>query len=66
VAAVRETFPDGLRLIAAGGLTPENVEEAVLRLAPDVVDVSSGVEERPGIKSPEKVRAFVRNARRAR
>jgi phosphoribosylanthranilate isomerase len=66
VAAVRESFPDGLRLIAAGGLTPENVEEAVLRLAPDVVDVSSGVEERPGIKSPEKVRAFVRNARRAR
>jgi phosphoribosylanthranilate isomerase len=66
VAEVRGKVPEEVRLIAAGGLSPENVEEAIRRLRPHVVDVSSGVEERPGIKSPEKVRAFVRNARRAR
>jgi len=66
VAEIRGRFPEGVSLIAAGGLSPENVEEAVLRLEPHVVDVSSGVEERPGIKHPGKVRAFIRNARRAR
>lgn len=65
VAKIRGSFPGGLRLIAAGGLTPENVEEVIRVLRPDVVDVSSGVEERPGIKSPDKVTAFIRNARRA-
>ena len=64
VEAVRDAFPEGLDLIAAGGLTPSNVEEAVRRLAPEVVDVSSGVELSPGIKSPELIAAFVRNANR--
>jgi len=66
VAEIRGRFPEGVSLIAAGGLSPENVEEVVLRLQPHVVDVSSGVEERPGIKHPGKMAAFIRNARRAR
>jgi phosphoribosylanthranilate isomerase len=52
-----------IRLIAAGGLTPANVEEAVKKLSPWGVDVASGVEARPGRKDPDKVKAFVRNAR---
>lgn len=55
----------GARLVAAGGLTPENVAEAVGKLRPWGVDVASGVEASPGRKNPEKVRAFVENARRA-
>ncbi|HEX7050975.1 MAG TPA: phosphoribosylanthranilate isomerase [Longimicrobiales bacterium] len=59
VAAVRDRVPAGLRLVAAGGLHPGNVTEAVARLSPDIVDVSSGVERRVGEKAPERVRAFV-------
>ncbi len=65
VARVRERLPAGLRLVVAGGLTPANVAEAVARLCPDVVDVSSGVESAPGRKSPEAVRAFLAAARAA-
>ncbi|GJM09598.1 MAG: N-(5'-phosphoribosyl)anthranilate isomerase [Lysobacteraceae bacterium] len=50
-------------LILAGGLNPENVSEAVQRTRPWAVDVSSGVESSPGIKSTKKMRAFVENAR---
>ena len=46
----------------AGGLTPENVAEAVRLTGAAQVDVSSGVESRPGYKDPERVAAFVRNA----
>ncbi len=48
-------------VMLAGGLTPENVRQAVGAVAPDWVDVSSGVEE-GGRKSPDKVQAFLRKA----
>lgn len=51
------------RLVAAGGLTPANVAEAIATLRPWGVDVASGVEAAPGRKDPDKVRRFVANAR---
>jgi len=48
------------RLVVAGGLTPENVGVAIELLAPNVVDVSSGVEQSPGLKDEALMRAFVR------
>lgn len=54
-----------LRLIAAGGLNPDNVVEAVRTLTPWGVDVATGVEAAPGRKDPARVAAFIRNAREA-
>ena len=62
-----ETFPWDLvsarhrgapPLILAGGLTPANVGGAVEQVRPFAVDVASGTEREPGVKDPEKVRAF--------
>jgi phosphoribosylanthranilate isomerase len=44
----------------AGGLTAENVQDALRLLSPDAVDVSSGVEHEKGVKDPQKIKAFVK------
>ena len=49
-------------LVVAGGLTAENVSDAIAATQPFAVDVASGVEARPGVKDPDKVAAFVRAA----
>jgi len=51
--------------ILAGGLNPENVGSAVQLTHPWAVDTASGVEISPGIKSPEKIRAFIAAAKNA-
>jgi phosphoribosylanthranilate isomerase len=53
----------GKALILAGGLTPENVAQAIQQVKPFAVDVSSGVESAPGIKSEQKLKDFFKAAK---
>jgi phosphoribosylanthranilate isomerase len=59
------TLARGHRVVLAGGLTPANVSEAIAAVRPYGVDVSSGVEEAPGVKDVDKVAWFLANARSA-
>jgi len=52
-------------VMLSGELTPENVADAIRIVRPDAVDVSSGVEDAPGVKNAAKIKAFVDNARAA-
>jgi phosphoribosylanthranilate isomerase len=52
-------------LILSGGLTPDNVAGAIKLVGPFAVDVSSGIEERPGIKDERKMKTFIQRARAA-
>jgi phosphoribosylanthranilate isomerase len=58
-------IPRGNKVILAGGLNPENVEQAILAVRPWGVDASSGLESAPGIKDHRKVMEFVEKARKA-
>lgn len=60
-----ESLDPALPFMLSGGLTPDNVAEAIRKVKPFGVDVSSGVETAPGVKNSKLIEAFIRNARAA-
>lgn len=60
-----ESLPLDRRILLAGGLTPENVADAIDVVKPWGVDVASGVESEPGRKDPSALRRFIQNAKAA-
>lgn len=64
LAALPSTL-DPARMILAGGLSADNIAEILTRIRPFAVDVSSGVEERPGVKSHPQIERFISNVRGA-
>jgi phosphoribosylanthranilate isomerase len=63
--SLAEGAPDGVRLLLAGGLNPDNVEQAIRKVRPWGVDSASGTEASPGKKDATKVRLFVARAKEA-
>ena len=58
--ALMKTYTGKLPWFLAGGLTAKNVGDAMRASGTQIVDVSSGVETKPGVKSPAKIRAFLK------
>ena len=53
----------GIPTVLSGGLNPGNIQEALNKVTPSAIDISSGVEERPGIKDHERIRLFMEKVR---
>ena len=64
-AVFADSVYDRLPVLLAGGLNAGNVEEAVRLVKPWAVDVASGVESAPGLKDPDRIRAFLAAVRTA-
>jgi phosphoribosylanthranilate isomerase len=64
--SVLQDLPQGLSWMLSGGLTPDNVAEAIRVTGATQVDVSSGVESAPGVKDPEMIRRFLRAVKTAK
>ncbi len=64
LSRLKESADRDISFILAGGLTPENIGQAVAEVKPYAIDVSGGVEQSPGIKSPELIQQFIDRSNR--